>query len=76
MGNVDKSAIQLELKYCERCGGLWLRPIGSELILLPPCVKATAGVLRAWSRETSTAVQPASIDSRLEPTFWGEGGNA
>jgi hypothetical protein len=22
--------IQLELKYCERCGGLWMRELGSE----------------------------------------------
>jgi len=22
--------IQLELKYCERCGGLWMRECGSE----------------------------------------------
>ena len=21
--------LQFELKYCERCGGLWLRPVGA-----------------------------------------------
>lgn len=28
--------IQCELKYCERCGGLWLRPAGSDE---PYCVR-------------------------------------
>ena len=26
---VQGQEIQVELKYCERCGGLWLRPQGS-----------------------------------------------
>jgi len=29
---------QLELKYCERCGGLWVRPQGSEQVYCAPCV--------------------------------------
>ncbi len=27
----------LELKICERCGGLWLRPAGSGYIYCGPC---------------------------------------
>lgn len=27
--NKSTSELSLELKYCERCGGLWLRPVGS-----------------------------------------------
>jgi hypothetical protein len=27
----------LELKYCERCGGLWLRPVGGGQIYCVPC---------------------------------------
>jgi Zn-finger nucleic acid-binding protein len=30
--------IQLELKYCERCGGLWLRPLGADQVYCPPCI--------------------------------------
>ncbi|MBZ5706628.1 MAG: zf-TFIIB domain-containing protein [Acidobacteriia bacterium] len=30
--------IELELKYCERCGGLWLRRRGTEEVYCPPCV--------------------------------------
>jgi len=26
IGTIEGSEIQVELKYCERCGGLWLRP--------------------------------------------------
>jgi len=29
--------IQLELKYCERCGGLWLRRRDSGEVYCPPC---------------------------------------
>lgn len=32
----------LELKYCERCGGLWLRPIGDEAIYCTICARAMA----------------------------------
>jgi len=27
----------LELKYCERCGGLWLRRTGTDLVLCAKC---------------------------------------
>ena len=27
----------LELKYCERCGGLWLRRTGTDLVLCGKC---------------------------------------
>jgi len=29
--------IQLELKYCERCGGLWLRRLGDAEVFCTPC---------------------------------------
>jgi len=29
--------IPMELKYCERCGGLWLRQRGSSLSYCSPC---------------------------------------
>jgi len=29
--------VELELKYCERCGALWLRPSGTEQVYCPPC---------------------------------------
>jgi hypothetical protein len=30
----------LELKYCERCGGLWLRPVGGGQIYCVACASA------------------------------------
>ncbi len=30
--------IRMELKYCERCGGLWLRPCGAGACC-PPCAE-------------------------------------
>jgi Zn-finger nucleic acid-binding protein len=30
--------IQLELKYCERCGGLWLRLQGTQEVYCAACV--------------------------------------
>jgi hypothetical protein len=29
-----------ELKYCERCGGLWLRPQGGEAVYCGRCAEA------------------------------------
>jgi hypothetical protein len=34
--------VQFELKYCERCGGLWLRPVGGEQIYCAACGRAMA----------------------------------
>jgi len=37
-GNSNES--RLELKYCERCGGLWLRPVGGGQIYCVACARA------------------------------------
>jgi len=31
MESLDDLVVPVELKYCERCGGLWLRPKQKEL---------------------------------------------
>jgi len=33
----DPEIIQLELKYCERCGALWLRVRGAQEAYCAPC---------------------------------------
>jgi hypothetical protein len=33
----DPEMIQLELKYCERCGALWLRLKGAQANYCAPC---------------------------------------
>ena len=34
----------VELKYCEGCGGLWLRPRGAEEVYCPECAAEDGGV--------------------------------
>ena len=34
--------LQFELKYCERCGGLWMRPVGGGQIYCRVCGRAMA----------------------------------
>ena len=40
--NSSANELQFELKYCERCGGLWLRPVGGEQIYCGACGRAMA----------------------------------
>jgi hypothetical protein len=35
----------MELKYCERCGNIWLRRAGSERTRCAPCANAEASLL-------------------------------
>jgi hypothetical protein len=49
----------LELKYCERCGGLWLRPAGGKQIYCVRCARQIAEMPSASGRlDSSSAVQP------------------
>ena len=34
--------VEVELKYCERCGGLWLRRRGARDVYCRPCVPKMA----------------------------------
>ncbi|MGO8793296.1 MAG: hypothetical protein ACLQLC_00605 [Candidatus Sulfotelmatobacter sp.] len=38
----DANELRLELKYCERCGGLWLRRAGGGQIYCVACGRAMA----------------------------------
>ena len=37
IGRMEGQEIQVELKYCERCGGLWLRPQRTEGVYCAGC---------------------------------------
>ncbi|MGO9403211.1 MAG: hypothetical protein ACLPVW_07050 [Terriglobales bacterium] len=37
ISEMEGEEIQVELKYCERCGGLWLRRRGSEGVYCASC---------------------------------------
>jgi hypothetical protein len=43
--------IELELKYCERCGGLWLRHEGNGDVYCPSCVPRMAELPVARRRQ-------------------------
>lgn len=37
ISTAEEHEIQVELKYCERCGGLWLRPQGGDGVYCATC---------------------------------------
>jgi hypothetical protein len=51
-GRADE--LQFELKYCERCGGLWLRPVGGGQVYCVACAGQMAELPQA-SRELGRA---------------------
>ncbi len=73
MEPLEAGSIQLELKYCERCGALWLRPQGSDLVFCGSCALVMAGLApnsRFLNNQRSAGFRPA------EHAFWSEGGKA
>ena len=74
----DVDAIQMELKYCERCGALWLRLTGSDLIFCSPCSVILAGLARdpRFREQRGSSSRDARIERKIATAFWSEGGNA
>jgi hypothetical protein len=72
--------IRLELKYCERCGGLWMRTRGTGEVYCPSC--AVEMLDRPAGRRRRKLPLPANdlveIKSQCEElsAVCGEGGNA
>lgn len=56
--------MRLELKYCERCGGLWLRPVAGGQIYCRNCAKEVAQLPPA-------STEPDSARTPNGP-LWGE----
>ena len=74
----DVDAIQMELKYCERCGALWLRLAGSEHIFCSPCSVVLAGLKRdpRFREHRGGTVRGIENEREINSAFWSEGGNA
>lgn len=51
MSRQDEMAV--ELKYCERCGGLWLRRPGQEVVYCERCRAQRAALLRSGRGRTA-----------------------
>jgi ribosomal protein L37AE/L43A len=71
----DVDAIQMELKYCERCGALWLRLTGSDVIFCSPCSVLLAGLARDPRFREPRGSKPGGA-GKINTAFWSEGGNA
>ncbi len=54
---------KLELKYCERCGGLWLRPQGGEAVYCARCQETIAELpaVRTRGNGPAGAIQAAYV---------------
>ncbi|PYX88904.1 MAG: hypothetical protein DMG68_06885 [Acidobacteria bacterium] len=55
--------LEVELKYCERCGGLWLRRLGVAEVYCPICVPLMADLPMAARKRTAKA---SVVDRSLE----------
>ena len=81
MESEDPEVIQLELKYCERCGALWLRLRGTREIYCAPCDLEMLD-LPAPRQIPSKPRVPGNhkIESKVQPAersaFCGQGGRA
>jgi hypothetical protein len=64
MESLGEALEQVELKYCERCGGLWLRPTGEEEVYCPECAPKMAEVTVSRRRRRPRVVVVAvnSVD--------------
>ena len=72
--------IEVELKYCERCGALWLRPRGSEQAYCSECVAKMIDlpVIRKskGSRRSSISRDLSGIEQSEQGLAGNEGGHA
>jgi Zn-finger nucleic acid-binding protein len=65
--NVEEK-MSLELKYCERCGGLWLRPAGGGQIYCASCAKHIAEMPPASGRFDSSSEEFARGEADIQET--------
>jgi hypothetical protein len=77
----EMEVIELELKYCERCGGLWLRQRGEEEVYCPPCIPKMAACAIPLKRRGKLRLpvdNDIEMDGRYEDlsALCGEGGHA
>jgi hypothetical protein len=69
MTHTTDNEIRVELKYCERCGGLWFRREKSRIVLCLPCTLEPAdSVLRSCERPI--ALPPDFLASQVQSGAW------
>jgi Zn-finger nucleic acid-binding protein len=52
----------IELKYCERCGGLWFREAGSNANLCGPCTNQEPVLARRYAEREQQAARDQAWD--------------
>ncbi len=70
---------EVELKYCERCGGLWLRPLGIREIYCPSCIPLMADLPLARRKRVPVFAEDDSfLEGECQELFaiCSEGGHA
>jgi hypothetical protein len=76
---LEQAVALLELKYCERCGGLWVRPLRSEEVYCASCAIEMADLALPRKRK-STPRLPGNHKSdmlhRPRLVLYGQGGEA
>jgi hypothetical protein len=76
----ELNIVLLELKYCERCGGLWLRLRGSGEVFCAACSAQMAELQGACRKHQVRLVLKTMIhadgESREVLVMCGEGGDA
>jgi len=76
----ELNVVLLELKYCERCGGLWLRPRDCDDVLCASCAAEVTRLQSGWRARNMRVVLKTTLqvdgESREVLVMCGEGGNA
>jgi len=74
----ETQVLQLELKYCERCGGLWLRVRGKHEPYCSSCAGAISEVAIGRKSTRPPRLPIHDINSHYSPTslIFHKGGRA
>jgi ribosomal protein L37AE/L43A len=63
--NDDEREVRLELKYCERCGGLWVRECGAGVVYCANC-QAKVADLPAPKKKSGRITLPVGQRTLVE----------
>jgi len=76
----ELNVVLLDLKYYERCGGLWLRPCDCDDVLCASCAAEVTKLQSGWGEKGMRLVLKTTMqadgESREVLVICGEGGNA
>lgn len=62
----EVEVIELELKYCERCGGLWVRSQRNAQVYCRHCIQEIAMMAPATRRRANARLPANDCSKRVE----------